>query len=141
MSSPAPRPHEETLAEDYGWPQPRELRQSPPLRSEPPRRPRPRSRLGRVWILLAVLGVALAAVAGVWYSRLGSGPPSQLTVPTVVGLKESVAIHRLTTLGLAVRSVEMPATSKVGLVFRQRPAAGMTLERGTAVTIDVASGK
>jgi PASTA domain len=144
MSSPAPRPHEEPPDEQYGWPQPRELRQPRPLRRavpQPSARPRRRSWLGRVWLVLALLGVVLAIVAGVWYSRIAGGPPSRLSVPTVVGLKESVAIRKLTTLGLSVRSVEMPANSKEGLVFRQRPAAGSTLPRGTTVTIDVASGK
>ena len=93
-------------------------------------------------MVLAVLGVVLAAVAGLWYLRLDrNGPPAQLTVPQVVGLNESVAIQQLRALGLAVRSVEMPASGKVGVVFRQRPAAGTMLARGRAVTIDVASGK
>ena len=93
-----------------------------------------------MWIL-ALLGLVLAVVAGLWYSRVDGGAPSQLTVPSVVGLNEGAAIRRLRTLGLAVRSVEMPGPGKTGVVFRQRPAAGATLPRGNAVTLDVASGK
>ena len=139
MSIPAPRAEEDTLHGDVGWPQPSQRVAPRPVAQPPRRRPR-RQRYGIVWAF-ALVGVALAAAAGLWYARLDSGPPSRLTVPSVVGLKEAAAIKTLRTLGLAVRSIEMPGPGKAGLVFRQRPAAGVTAPRGNVVTVDVASGK
>jgi beta-lactam-binding protein with PASTA domain len=91
--------------------------------------------------VLALLGVAAAAVAGVWYLRLGSGVAARLSVPRVLGLTEQEAVHQLTTEGFAVRAVEQPAEASAGVVVAQRPSVNVRLARGAVVTINVANGQ
>jgi beta-lactam-binding protein with PASTA domain len=91
--------------------------------------------------VLALLGVAAAAVAGVWYLRLGSGAAARLSVPHVIGLTEQEAVHQLTTEGFAVRAVEQPAEASAGVVVAQRPSVNVRLARGAVVTINVANGQ
>jgi hypothetical protein len=94
--------------------------------------------LDRAWLVLAVLGLALAAAAGIWYLRLRPPPPAQLSVPRVVGLSESRAVSALTTEGFRVRAVEESSSSGRQVVTSQRPLAQTRLHRGATVTIHVA---
>lgn len=140
MSTPAPRHvDDDRPGEEHGWPQahPRQA----PIRSAPPPR-RGRSPRDFTWLALAALGLALGAAAVVWYLSLNrSSPPSRLTVPPVVGMREGAAVKRLTTEGFNVRAIERPGDAKAGRVFAQRPAPLSTLARGATVTLSVADGR
>jgi hypothetical protein len=103
-----------------------------------PVRQAPGSPLDRAWLVLAVLGVALAAAAAIWFVRLTPAPPATLSVPRVVGLSEARAVSALTTGGFRVRAVEEASTSGWQVVTSQRPLARTRLQRGATVTIHVA---
>ncbi len=143
MSVPRPAPsyvETDDDQENYGWPLP-DARLRPATRAPAPRAARRRSLLDVAWIALGVLGVAAAAVAAVWYLRLGGGAPAEVAVPRVIGLDEKAAVRELTTEGFAVRAIEQPAEASPGVVFAQRPSVETHLARGALVTISVASGQ
>jgi len=107
--------------------------------AEPPARRRP------IWPwLLALLLVVLAGLAG-WFaygqiqdSLSGSGTVS---VPNVVPLQEDLAIARLESKGLDFELHREPhETEREGNVFRQDPAAGVRLDKGSIVDIFVSTG-
>jgi hypothetical protein len=132
-------PEEETRADAYGWPQPRPRRRPARPAAPPSRRHFPPD---EAWVVLAILGVAAAAAAAIWYLSLDrTPPPSTLTVPRVVGLRERVAVTRLTREGFSVRAIERPGNAKPGHVFSQRPAPLARLARGATITIRVANGQ
>jgi eukaryotic-like serine/threonine-protein kinase len=137
MSTPASHyAEDESSRENDAWPEPR---RGSPIRPAPQPRRR-RQPADFVWAVLAAMGLALGAVAVVWYLSLNrSSPPAQLTVPRVVGMKEAAAVRRLTTEGFNVRAIERPADAKPGHVFQQRPEPLTTLDRGATVTIRVAA--
>jgi len=110
---------------------PEELVPAPAARPE--QRP-----LDHAWLLLAVLGLALAAATAMWYVHLRPAPPATLRVPGVLGLSESRAVGALTTEGFRVRSVEKPSSPGRGVVTSQRPLAETPLARGATVTIHLA---
>jgi PASTA domain len=130
MAMPAPaRRHDP--ADDGGWPAPR-----PSVRAAPPPRGRARRELGALW--LALLGLALAVGAGVWYLSLDrTAAPAHATMPRVVGLREQAAVRRLTQDGFDVRALEQSGPGRAGTVFAQQPAATVTLPSGATVTIRV----
>jgi PASTA domain-containing protein len=99
---------------------------------------RQRTLLDHAWLVLAVLGLALAAAAAIWFVRLRPAPPASLGVPSVVGLSESRAVSALTTEGFRVRAVEESSSSGGAVVRSQRPGAETRLARGATVTIHVA---
>jgi hypothetical protein len=111
---------------------PEELEALAPVRQAPGRL------LDRAWLVLAVLGLALAAAAAIWYVRLRPAPPSTLSVPRVVGLSEARAVSALTNEGFRVRAVEESSRSGRQVVTSQRPLAQTRLHRGATVTIHVA---
>jgi hypothetical protein len=111
---------------------PEELEAPAPVRQAPGRL------LDRAWLVLAVLGLALAAAAAIWYVRLRPAPPATLAVPRVVGLSEARAVSALTTEGFRVRAVEQSSSSGLRVVTSQRPLARTRLHRGAMVTIHVA---
>lgn len=131
--------HEDTIDDDFGWPlplpvQPRPVRR--PVRAQARRRGVP------AWVVLGLLGAALAIAAGVWYARLDrSGPPQKPAVPRVIGMQENAAVNRLREAGFSVRAVLRSGNAKRGRVFAQLPAPQTALRRGATVTIDVATGK
>jgi serine/threonine-protein kinase len=107
--------------------------------AEPPPRRRP------VWPwLLALLFVVLAGVGG-WYaygaiqdSLSGS---SDVSVPFLLSMREDLAVARLDSRGLEARvHREAHETVKIGLVFDQRPEAGVRLDRESTVDIYVSTG-
>lgn len=93
------------------------------------------------WVTLALLGLAAAAAAAIWYLTLRRSSPSVLTVPRVVGLREPLAVRRLTSEGFGVREIDQPGAAPSGVVFAQKPSAGAELGRGTMVTIRVSNGQ
>jgi beta-lactam-binding protein with PASTA domain len=123
----------ETAEEKPGsWPRPVTLAR---VAQPPPRR----AALDAVAVLLAVLGLAAAAGAAVWYLRLGHS--DELTVPRVTGLREQAAVRTLTSEGFNVQAVERPASGRPGFVVAQRPRVSARLPHGTTVTIQVANGQ
>ena len=89
----------------------------------------------RAWLVLALLGLALAAAATTWFVRLRPAPPA---VPRVVGLSEARAVRALTTEGFRVQAVEASSSSVRPVVTSQRPRGAARLRRGSTVTIHVA---
>ena len=89
----------------------------------------------RAWLVLALLGLALAAAATTWFVRLRPAPPA---VPRVVGLSEARAVRALTTEGFRVQAVEASSSSVRPVVNSQRPRGAARLRRGSTVTIHVA---
>ncbi len=72
-----------------------------------------------------------------WVSR----GPLHLPAPDLGGLASSVALGRLEAESLSGRSRKAASeTVPAGQIFRQRPAAGATVERGDTVTYWVSSG-
>ncbi|MBV8258455.1 MAG: hypothetical protein JO073_11625, partial [Actinobacteria bacterium] len=56
---------------------------------------------------LALLGIAAAAAAGIWYATLKHDRPApELVLPRVVGLRQPTAVRELTHDGLRVKVVE-----------------------------------
>jgi membrane peptidoglycan carboxypeptidase len=68
-------------------------------------------------------------------------PPPTATVPDVVGLERAQAIARLEEAGFAVSVVEVDSVEPEGIVAAQSPAGGATVDAGTAVRIEVSSGR
>ena len=99
--------------------------------------PRQARRLDRAALALALLGLALAAAAAIWYVRLRPAAAHVLTVPRVVGLTEARAVRTLTSDGFRVRAVEETSGSGRRVVTSQRPRAATRLRRGAIVTIRV----
>jgi serine/threonine-protein kinase len=67
--------------------------------------------------------------------------PEQVQVPNVIGQTQSSATQQLTGAGLDVRVVQVPSSApNTGKVVTQTPPSGATVDRGTAVTIDVGTG-
>jgi serine/threonine-protein kinase len=67
--------------------------------------------------------------------------PEQVQVPNVIGQTQSSATQQLTGAGLDVRVVQVPSSApNTGKVITQTPSSGATVDRGTAVTIDVGTG-
>jgi membrane peptidoglycan carboxypeptidase len=68
-------------------------------------------------------------------------PPPTATVPDVVGLERAQAIARLEEAGFAASVVEVDSVEPEGIVAAQSPAGGATVDAGTAVRIEVSSGR
>lgn len=123
----------------------------PPRESAPARAKNPNRR--RLWILLIVVGVVLAAIAigVVAWSRTGSSsntPPTTaattgvlVQVPNVVGQQEADAIAALKQLELVPLAIRTASTNApAGQVTAQHPGSGESVPAGTTVEIDVSSG-
>jgi serine/threonine-protein kinase len=61
-------------------------------------------------------------------------------VPQVLGLQQSSAQRRLNQAGLTVRVVYVTATVPSGQVLAQSPRAGVSVRKGSRVTINVSLG-
>ncbi|GIU96166.1 MAG: serine/threonine protein kinase [Gaiellaceae bacterium] len=97
-----------------------------------------------LWPWLLGLGALLALVAGGWYlwssgTFSGSG---DVAVPYVVALREAQAVDAITKEGLVPR-VRRMSNSEVeeGVVFAQSPDAGVRVDEGSIVVIDVSAGR
>jgi serine/threonine-protein kinase len=90
--------------------------------------------------------IAQAPQAGATLSRGGvvalnvsNGPPKQ-GVPSVVGLKVSVAIARLRAAHLDAQQKIVFARSAPGTVVKQTPAPGAEVKKGAPVLLEVSKG-
>lgn len=71
---------------------------------------------------------------------LSSGPSVPVTVGNVVGMKGWEANFALGLQGLTVHEEQGDSSFEKGKVFRQDPAAGVSVPKGTEITIHVSSG-
>jgi serine/threonine-protein kinase len=101
-----------------------------------------RKRPGWVYALIA-LAIVLVLAAATWagialFARQG---PDQVAVPNLAGLTESAAQASLTRVQLAAKVENKPSpTVPKGQVMAQNPAAGIQVNVGSTVTIDVSTG-
>ena len=106
----------------------------------PPRRPP----LPEIWpwfllLLLVVIGGLLAAYFLTRENGNKKSSASAVTVPAVVGLKQSNAIKQLDERGLVPQLATGPSKFPAGTVFAQDPGAGTSLNRGSLVKVSVSS--
>ncbi|MDR3277663.1 MAG: PASTA domain-containing protein [Oscillospiraceae bacterium] len=92
-------------------------------------------------VLSQTPAAGVSAQAGAAVTITVSLGPETVSVPDVVGLDESAAKSALQMLGFNVSVVSANhATVPAGKVLSQTPAAGVSAQAGTAVTIIVSSG-
>lgn len=90
------------------------------------------------WIWLLVLLLLVVAGLLLWYFLARGG--GKRTVPDVIGLTSNAAAQRLHDKDLSVVPVTAPSTRPVGIVFAQRPGAGVQVDKGADVTISISGG-
>jgi beta-lactam-binding protein with PASTA domain len=96
----------------------------------------PPERYWWLWLLLLLLLVVAGLL--IWY--FVSRGNDKAGVPDVVGLREPVAAQRIQQKGLIVAPRPGPSARPAGIVFAQRPGAGVQLDKGKSVTIFVSTG-
>jgi beta-lactam-binding protein with PASTA domain len=106
----------------------------------PPRRPP----LPEIWpwlllLLLLVIGGLLAAYFLSRDNNHHKSSASGVTVPAVVGLKQSEAVRRLDELGLVPQLTTGRSKFPAGTVFAQDPGAGTQVNRGSLVKVSVSA--
>jgi len=114
---------------------------APGERPAPPRAapPRPRKRGWLIAILLLLLAVGGAAVAG-WY--LAAGPGKQVAVPGVIGMDEAAATSALQQVGLTleVSGEEFSETVAKGLIISSNPEPGASAANGSSIGVVLSLG-
>jgi len=104
--------------------------------------PRRRRRMFPWLFALGLIGVATVAAWYVWtqiQDELQASKP--VAVPLVVGLKEELAIAKITDVGLETEVTREPSRDQAaGTVFAQKPDAGARIAKGEQVTIAVSTG-
>lgn len=121
----------------------------PPPPGDDPDGADPRRGRRALWVLLALLVVALGAVAAVVVPGLGQDEPrttpspsvTQVSVPSLSGMTSEQARDTVVQAGLEYRedvaeSVDVPE----GSVVSQAPRAGAAVAPGSAVTVTVSAG-
>ena len=94
------------------------------------------------WLLLLLLLVIGGLLAAYFVTRDDDNKEnsaSAVTVPTVVGLKQSNAVKQLGGRGLVPQLETGPSKFQAGTVFAQDPEAGTSLNRGSLVKLSVSS--
>lgn len=114
----------------------------PPVVEEDQFVPPSRPPLPEIWpwlllLLLLVIGGLLAAYFLTRHDEKTSA--SAVTVPAVVGLKQSNAVKQLDGRGLVPQLETGPSKFPAGTVFAQDPGAGTSLNRGSLVKLSVSS--
>ena len=89
-----------------------------------------------IWLVLLLLLVVGGLLA--WYF-LSRGNDKR-TVPKVVGLPEQVAAQRIHQKGLVAIPNTGLSSRPIGVVFAQRPGAGVQVDKGQSVTISISGG-
>jgi beta-lactam-binding protein with PASTA domain len=103
-----------------------------------------RPQLPEIWswlllLLLLVIGGLLAAYFVTRDDDNKESSASAVTVPAVVGLKQSNAVKQLGERGLVPQLETGPSKFPVGTVFAQDPEAGASLNQGSLVKLSVSS--
>ena len=96
----------------------------------------PPERYWWAWLLLLLLLVVAGLL--IWFFLSRGGDKS--TVPDVTGLPEQVAAQRIHQKGLIAIPNTAPSSRPLGIVFAQRPGAGVQLDKGQSVTIFISAG-
>jgi beta-lactam-binding protein with PASTA domain len=113
----------------------------PPVVEEDQYVPPSRPPLPEIWhwllLLLLVIGGLLAAYFLTRDDEKSSA--SAVTVPAVVGLKQSNAVKQLGGRGLVPQLETGPSKFPAGTVFAQAPEAGTSLNRSSLVKLSVSS--
>ena len=113
----------------------------PPVVEEDQYVPPSRPPLPEIWhwllLLLLVIGGLLAAYFLTRDDEKSSA--SAVTVPAVVGLKQSNAVKQLGGRGLVPQLETGPSKFQAGTVFAQDPEAGTSLNRSSLVKLSVSS--
>ena len=114
----------------------------PPVVEEDQYVPPSRPPLPEIWpwlllLLLLVIGGLLAAYFLTRDDEKTSA--SAVTVPAVVGFKQSNAVKQLDGRGLVPQLETGPSKFPAGTVFAQDPGAGTSLNRGSLVKLSVSS--
>ena len=92
------------------------------------------------WLLLLLLLVIGSLLAAYFLTRDDeTSSASAVTVPAVVGLKQSNAVKQLGGRGLVPQLETGPSKFQAGTVFAQDPEAGTSLNRGSLVKLSVSS--
>ena len=92
------------------------------------------------WLLLLLLLVIGGLLAAYLLTRDDEkSSASAVTVPAVVGLKQSNAVKQLGGRGLVPQLETGPSKFPAGTVFAQDPEAGTGLNRGSLVKLSVSS--
>jgi serine/threonine-protein kinase len=104
----------------------------------PPDPPASRFREYLPWALIAILGVLLLGVLGIWYFTRGS---DSRAVPAVVGLKIDDAVARLQDDGFRVATQRQSNVRASGTVFGQNPDQDSNAKKGSTVKLLVSSGR
>jgi eukaryotic-like serine/threonine-protein kinase len=116
----------------------------PPVVEEDQYAPARRPPLPEIWswlllLLLLVIGGLLAAYFLTRDNGNKESSASAVTVPAVVGLKQSNAVKQLDERGLVPQLDTGPSKFPAGTVFAQDPGAGTSLNRGSLVKLSVSS--
>src|SRR5512133_3695108 len=106
--------------------------------AQPRRAPLPENWTWLLLLLLLVIGGLLAAYFLTRDNGNKETSASAVTVPAVVGLKQSNAVKQLDERGL-VPQLETGSKFPAGTVFAQDPGAGTSLNRGSLVKLSVSS--
>ncbi|KQY98755.1 serine/threonine protein kinase [Microbacterium sp. Root53] len=97
-----------------------------------------RRRRGGLLVALVLLLAAAAGGAGWWF---GSGPGSQVAVPSVAGLSFAEAVAALEELELeGVERAEPALDVPVGEAMYTEPGAGERVDKGETITVVTSSG-
>lgn len=90
------------------------------------------------WIWLLLLLIVVAAGLLLWW--LLTRGNDKTTVPRVVGMQETAATQTLQSKHLKVLPNTAASTQPVGVVFAQRPGAGVQVKKGQTVAISISGG-
>jgi beta-lactam-binding protein with PASTA domain len=91
------------------------------------------------WLLLLVISGLLAVYFVTRDDDNKENSASAVTVPAVVGLKQSNAVKQLGERGFVPQLETGPSKFPAGTVFAQDPGAGATLNQGSLVKLSVSS--
>jgi eukaryotic-like serine/threonine-protein kinase len=89
------------------------------------------------WLLIALLGVILIAGIVIWYVTKSDSK----SVPTVIGLRQDVAVNRMQADGFKVQITPQSNARAAGVVFGQNPGGGTSAGKGSTVNLLVSSGR
>ena len=89
-----------------------------------------------IWLVLLLLLVVGGLLAWFFLSRSSD----KATVPDVIGEPEQVAAQRIHQKGLIAIPNVAPSSRPIGVVFAQRPGAGVQVDKGQSVTISISGG-
>jgi beta-lactam-binding protein with PASTA domain len=111
---------------------------------EEPPPPPPRGPLLWPWILLLLLLVIGGIVAAILLTHHGkkhhrAAGPQKVTVPNVVGMKQTKAVQRVNAAHLAPTLQSRASKFPRGTVFAEQPRAGTQVTRESAVTLFVSA--